>query len=920
MAELSVDERDLLERVENKPELEPLFLRKVKGLKWFHALSSEGYFNAETIPKPKPSEQQGYLVIPHWKIGEYLVKTASELADEKDLSYAPRFLEVISNATAYAKKHRFGNYRVWSQFVEVVSQIPSSFVEEEFLENVVDYWLDDEVERGLVSEKIAENWFVKLLKEENDHAFQLAAGLLNILYKVQIMEREDGQNKMFLRSGNKEANRITDKVAFLSGVHLGIQAVSVFNSKLEETLEALSNDSWSKIWQPSIEESNREGYIFNPENVLVKACRECLKGWFKSCPEETCDYVGKMIESSFQTIQRLAIHFMACQFQGCKEYVEKLIDERFFDQNYENEFWHFLNSCYGGLNLAQKSKIVEFIKKREAFDKSAGMLEPSKAYEHAFWLAAIKDYDKQAECLYKEAISVAGIEPALPGSSRVGEVKVSWITEESTYTTDELSLLSPKGLAQRLRAGDVELVRAVKPLIKASPLNYHSELTEFKDLEFSCQHAVIRAYCELWKEKASLPWDDIWACLLEFLSEIVKSEQFKNDVSAPGRSEFISAIAEFLESGAWSDEHAFDEKHHDKVESVIACILKNEKGVKFKKTEDKVTTAINSPRGRCIQALINLTLRSCRLSHQGSKDDHSSVWEKFQHYYDAELKRADSDEFEFSTFVTVYLSNFLYMSREWVISNLDTIFDKENCMRWLCAMEGYYYAEISDKEIYTHLSKSGDLLEALKDENIPHQVKSRVVENATLAYISDLENLEDNSSMVKILIDRGASWELDILIHVVTKYREEGYGGIQNKIYELWPLLIDTADFSTREGKVLASSLCAWSTFVDYLDEEKMELLLKIAPYADESYTPSDLLQSLARLSEKQPLEANEIWLRILERATPTYPEEAIRQILSNLVRHGEEGKRAAEKTVDEYIKRGVESPLKLLREVNNLD
>lgn len=919
MVKLLPDEQDLLDRVRKKPELKPLFFRKVKGVKWFDALNEEGYFNAETIPKPIPSEQKGYWRIPYWEIGEYLVKTAPKLADEESLNYAPRFMEIISNATMYAKKYDFSNHRVWYQFVQVVSQIPSDFVEEKFLENIVDYWLDDKFEKHLISEEIAK-WFLKLLKEENEHAFRLALGLLDILYKVEPVQREYGQDKMFFRSGNQEIDEITDKVAFLSGLHLGIQAVLMLDSKLKETLRVLDKDSWSKIWQPSVAESDKESYFYNPENVLVKAYRECLKGFFEGHQNEARNYVGEMIESPSQTVQRLAIHFITSQFQECGEYAGKLIDEKFFGGNYENEFWHFLNRCYAHFNPAQKSEIVELIKKREAFDNGGTMPEISKAYEHAFWLAAIKDYDKQTQPLYEEAISVAGTEPAPPGSSRVGEVTTGWITEESTYPTDELNLLSPKQLARRLRAGDVELVRAIKPLIKASPLNYHSELAEFKDLGFSCQYAVTRAYCELWKEKASLPWDDIWTYLLEFFSEIVKSEQFKNNALAPERSAFVSTIAEFLESGAWSDEHAFDERHHAKAEFVIACLLKNEKGLEFKETQDKVTTAINSPRGRCIQALINLTLRSCRLSHQGDRDDHSRAWENFRHYYDSELKKADSGEFEFSTLVTAYLPNFLYMSRQWVLSNLDKIFGKENYMRWLCAMEGYYYSGMPDKEIYKHLSRNGDLLKALDDENIMFQVRGRVIEDAALEYIDDLETLEDSNSMIKVLIDRGVSEELDILIHVMTNFIKEGHGGMENKIFKLWPLLIDAADVSTRNGKALASSLCAWSVFVDYLDEEKMKLLLKIAPYADESYTPRDLLQSLARLSEKQPFKVNEIWLKILEGATPTYPEEPIRQILSNLVNEGEEGKRALKKTLDEYIKQGVERPLEIYREIISLD
>ena len=310
---------------------------------------------------------------------------------------------------------------------------------------------------------------------------------------------------------------------------------------------------------------------------------------------------------------------------------------------------------------------------------------------------------------------------------------------------------------------------------------------------------------------------------------------------------------------------------------------------------------------------------SCRLSHRDGSDDHSETWKRFQHYYDDELKRAESGEFEFSTLVTVYLSNFLYMSREWVLSNLDKIFDQTNYMKWLCAMEGYYYVRTVYQEIYRHLSEKGDLSRALDDENIPGRVKSRVVENIATAYINDFDTLKDDSSMIKVLVvDRRICPELEILVHVVMSFQEINGSKIRNKIYELWPLLIDAADSSTREGRVLASSLCRWSAFVDCLDDDGMELLLKIAPYADESYNARDLLESLARLSEKQPFEASKIWLKILERSAPTYPEKPIRQILTSLIAEGDEGKRVAEETVDRYIKRGVASVSKLWIEISN--
>ncbi len=54
MSELSAKELDLLQRIDEKEDLRPLFFRKVKGLKWFDPLAERGYFNPEANPKPLP--------------------------------------------------------------------------------------------------------------------------------------------------------------------------------------------------------------------------------------------------------------------------------------------------------------------------------------------------------------------------------------------------------------------------------------------------------------------------------------------------------------------------------------------------------------------------------------------------------------------------------------------------------------------------------------------------------------------------------------------------------------------------------------------------------------------------------------------------------------------------------------------------
>ena len=79
---------------------------------------------------------------------------------------------------------------------------------------------------------------------------------------------------------------------------------------------------------------------------------------------------------------------------------------------------------------------------------------------------------------------------------------------------------------------------------------------------------------------------------------------------------------------------------------------------------------------------------------------------------------------------------------------------------------------------------------------------------------------------------------------------------------------------------------------------------------------PVDLLKSIAHISKLQPFEAYEIWLKLLEGATPDYPEESVRDILNNLVLKGPEGIRKAKEIISIYLKFGNERPLNWFHEI----
>ena len=281
MSDLLPKERDLLVRTDENEDLRPLFFRKVRGLKWFDHLADRGYFDAVQNPAPTPVNEEGYVRIPTWRITDYLVKTAPELTQKDNFNYAKKFVNVIVSATDYARKNDYGNYRTWWQFAEVLRQIPPSAIAVNDLD-VVDYWLDDRYDRGLVAREVGEKWLPSLLDNGNDHELALATKIIELIYEVRFVDKEFAGRKKrdaILRVEHHYSERITKRVARRAGEKIGASCVTIFDKQLKRILSELDNDTWSVLWQPAIEDHEQNKYRDDAENTIVKAYRESLAGY-----------------------------------------------------------------------------------------------------------------------------------------------------------------------------------------------------------------------------------------------------------------------------------------------------------------------------------------------------------------------------------------------------------------------------------------------------------------------------------------------------------------------------------------------------------------------------------------------------------------------------------------------------------------
>lgn len=930
--ELNVKERDLLQRIVEKPELQTFFFRRAKGLHWFDPLVSHRLLVPEHNPQPTPARDEGYINVPPWPATDYLVNTSDEIRLPENEEHAIKYIDFIRETTHDAKNRGFSNYITWWQLAKVMRKIPVHLIMPQDLE-IVDYWLDDPYEKGFIVEEIGEKWLPDLLKETNDHSHRIALGLMNLLFDIKFVNKQllsSTRQEPILRYDSWHAKKLIDSVGRPSGERIGLDAVKIFESKLMLIFHELDNDNWSSIWRSAIEDHEQNRSHDDVESVLLSAYRDCLSGLVGKDVTLAQSYIKAIFGQEYQTLKRVAILIINHHFDHLQALTGELLKPEYFTSNYRHEVWHFLKCRYHELSPEQQKAVIEIIEGIELLDDDGIVEEVPTAYKRSVWLSSIRDLDVQAAELYQNYRKITQADPEHPDFSSY--MSVGFVSQESPIPLEELLSLDIIRLKDRIDSykdpkRPLEprlegLVKAFKSVIKAKASEFYLHLNEFVTSDLAFVDSIVEAYSELWTEKRQLPWNAIWQTLFEFCEKLFALDCFWADdadkeqtLYTAYRGSVVSSICRMVEEGTKSDEHAFDPNLMPKAKEILLTILEKQRGEEFSESSDSVTVAINSPRGRCIEALINHSLRACRLADKAT-NNHAAAWQEYQHIYDSELQRKDNNEYEFVTLVTLYLPNFLYMSRDWVLSNLPNIFDPAHYLKWLCSMQGYAHVSVVHREIYDHLKQNGSIVKALDDPNLKERIQRRFVQNICVAYLHNFERLDDPKSLISILFSRYSYDEMHQLIWFVWALRERDKTVLLPKVYELWPKILGLIDFDTKEGRKLASQLCHWASLVDDVDSTSEEWLLMIAPYAQEDHNSYEFLQSLAKISGKQPLLSHRIWLKMLESYSYDYPEEAIKTIFANLIGLGFDGKHKAQEVVDAYLRYGIERPRMWLREV----
>lgn len=932
MSNLSPRQMDALDRIQNKPALQPFFFKKLKGLKWFDELESRGFFNPPLNPEPVESDQEGYFRHPSWPILDYLEQTALELRQPENDEYADRFLKIIRGVTDNAKASGIGNYRTWWYFAKIFEFIPVEKITNDDMRNV-EYWLKDPFDSTLVGAELGKHLLPNLLASDSDHGNRLAVDLVSALTELTWNS---------VRWGNIEDLNVTLPVkAYFSrkkfsahgrtiGEKLEENGVNIFRGRLSEILERTNKDQYSTIWRPAIEDHEQNKDRDDAEDILVSAMRDALLGFVDSHENVAIEYVKQLLDSEKIIFQRIAIYVTGVYNRKLRELNTKIMNPQFFAFHYQHEMHQMLENCFIDFDEKEKQKAIGIIRnvaeQSKDPDQPNDVQEKQQAYTWLTWLSAIRGKGcQQAEDLYAENLAITNDEPEHPDFSSYMEV-VDWEGDSSPYSLKELLSRDFDDLIEILRSFEGESIRGapsrrglaqtLKEALKVRPELFVGNLTKFLTLDNEYKCYLIEGYKELWREKQH----DNWAELLEFCWDLLRPEGFwmkcateQNETMYSSTHRIVGLISELIKEGIIDDNNAFHPSMLPIAERIIERILENQKGESFTGRRDSVRDAvfisINSPRGKCIGTLINYALRRCRLSDKIEKR-HDELWiNELRPIFDRQIQLVQDGNYEFVTLFSNYLPNFLYLNRSWTLEQLPTVFNKENRLGWTCAMQGYVYVNKIYSEVYQFLRENGHLRDALDSEELESRGKSKLIQNIAIAYLRGDERYDDEVGDLGWLINR---WQLDEIQQLIWFFWtvRGGKEEVDKKLIPLWMEISRRINTQNEIDKHILSGLCMWSVFIDELNDQTMELLFQSGPYADVEHNSYILIEELKRLVGSYPDQVADIFIRMLEDFAPTHMQEDIEYIVSKL--YETETRQKANTICDKYIEYGIEFPAKI--------
>lgn len=851
------------------------FFSKLDSPAWLKSLKEDGWFNPERNPAPQEMVgSPGNYHMPPW----YALNYVARVAKHPDIpvgvlaKIVNDIVEDIVNDAA-ASGESIGNSHTAWRLIDIIGTLPVDLIDARHIAFIDTALKTCGVEaEPLLIEEVGETILPKLL---HDGAKELTLDLL----KVVLDESVDAYS-LKDALGNREPT-----IARLCGVEaaqLGLKRI--------QTL--IVDDPHVFFWIQLVEgDASKHADEDYPEFVVRFTCRLLQFATPESISQTVTALLQESRRESRAIFGLIALNAIKHHYADLKRLFWEWPGNPLEEVLLKPGLYNLIQTRCTAFSDAEIEKLSHWIESAQydALPEGAEKRAKFLAYEKREWLSALVETDNEkvlaAIDKYERINPAKLVRPGLNFSTTPG----FWEGETSPVTVEVLAGMSNAEIAAYLRnfketprigpsvPTALGLGNTLEECVATDPERFTENLLPFQCVPLLYQSSMLQGFLKAWREKRGVNWE----ALLAFIHQLLSSETFWTEQQMPRLSYWnwiLSATADLIAAGTENDNHAFDVNLLPLAEQILFVLVELVEKVKPGVTALKnlPSAVLNSGRGKVFSAMINYALRFARTSNTDKTDGirwPQAVREEFTKRLDQDVEYA----LEFSFTLGAYLPDLFRLDKAWVIANVDRIFPQENDVHWHAAFSGYlFYSSQVYSDLYALLKEHGHYQWALKtdfgNETEARRLRETLVTHICVGWaIGSAEALEDETSLIYQLINRGSPELLSALIHFFWRQRDALPAELKEKVRPTWRALCES--FSRKEDvteyQEVFSRLSGWVALVDKIDAEVLNWL-KLSISSIKRHDVAFFVDALRLHVSKTPAEVGEIYLDML--ANDTYP------------------------------------------------
>ena len=877
---------------------------------FFEALDEAGMFEPAKNPAPVPADDPRYCRIPYWAALDYLQGCAKLAGERNDSQIALKVLNIVRNVSSARNADGTvkDNYHTFRVFAEILGLLPLSTITAEDL-GLIPGWLESKFDRGMVGHALDSGVLRKSLSSDVPDDWSKAGLILRFCTAIRWVDDRalgDSRKKPVTVVDDYWLKELIEHHSRTFGTKAGRVAAGIFLERVREVFREEERGHASWLSRPAVEEHAQNHSWDGPENRFVEGLRDVLLSWVDHELDGARPFIETLLRDEEEIVRRIAIYVLGQRWTVLRSLYTPVCDAQFFVAGHIHELYGLLRAQFDVFSEPEKMATIEAIRQLPL---------PARGEESERLL-------KRTQRNWLSAIAGKGYEPAdswfgeLSADHAIGSLSdhpdfhaymESWSGPGPTpYRAQELlAFAADRSLVERLNAfeqGDSwrgpttrALVDALEEAVALTPSEFLATISDFLRAKRPFQYGLINGFKRAWESAAEKPpeldWDRTWDLLTDFFEKLIGDTDFWAEKTAedrdltPTRDWIPPIIAELLRAGTRNDDKAYSPDLMPRTWSLI-CVLLAKAGPLDDPRDDAMTQAINSSKGKVIEALFSHALRACRRGDR-TGGGHAAAWAEMKPVFDQEIARCKEANYEFSTLAANYIANLDYIDRRWLQTNIGSIFPREYLANLHCALEGLAYAPAT-RPIYSLLLDGGVLDFALRQESKGRHAREKLVERIALAFLWGDEELE--GPRFSYLFESAQIEDLEQATGFFWSVSNQELSPAQvERILAFWNRCVVWSRAVPEAPEKLLSKLGRLSCYIKVVEDRERDWLLAVAPYVHVGYNADDFIEELDRLVEVSPANICVVLGKVLETFVPTFDfQDRLKSLLVKLSKLGQ--------------------------------